>query len=200
MSVVSIPVIGLKGKAKSGKSLVAQMLIDRFRFREFTFAMPFKHFIANVYGCTVEQLDTYKTENIPRHDFTSRQAYQTVGEAFRSLDPNTWCAYLERQVSYVPKVPGIVISDVRRINEEATVRGLTDLGRGGFILEILRNEADQGEEFRKHVSEIEANLVNADAELHNDSTIFELEVAVDKFMKINFPAVEPHGRIGEFRK
>lgn len=114
------PVIGIAGKAGSGKSTVASILTQRFPgYKEVRFAQKLKETLHFLFGWTVEQQEDFdfKERIDPRWGFSPRRAAQLLGTEFgRELDQNLW-------VNMVDKLPRpFVVTDVRFENEAAWVR------------------------------------------------------------------------------
>ncbi len=178
MSVTHVPVFGISGKAFSGKSTASRILVEEFGFFEVSYAEPFKHFLANVLDCTVADIDAAKLTQAPNAVVSGRTAYQLLGEAGRQVHPDIWCRVLERTVGRYahPKTlfRGVVVSDVRRHNEEVTLRSLSS---GPCVLmKVVRSEAPTGE-FSRHSSEVDVDGVVPDLMLHN-RVLAEYEDAV----------------------
>ena len=136
-------VIGLIGKAGSGKSSVALRLVERFRYSEYSFAEPLKRLCAEQFGWDFDKLNdlVYKEEPIRLHpdaDFetTRREILQYIGtDVFRSMNPNHWVDLARRRLVGQPLEPGIVFSDVRFQNEIDLILEL-----GGCIVRVVKTD------------------------------------------------------------
>lgn len=142
--------IGLHGKAQSGKSTVAKRLVELHGFRELSFAAPIKKIAVDLFNMTQKQVNGDEKEvEDSRYGFTPRWLLQHLGtEVFRKLYPDIWVDYALRKYreamesherllrlrkSDMQGSPCYVISDVRFRNEKARIEQ-----EGGVVWKILR--------------------------------------------------------------
>lgn len=162
-------VLGLTGLAKSGKSTVADHLIQRWGFRREKFAAPLKDMLRAI-GLTDAEIEGDKKE-VPCDllcGATPRHAMQTLGTDWGRLlvHQNLWTAAWSRRAG-----TGLVIADdCRFTNEAAAVRAL-----GGAIIRIERPGLTTG----GHASEQEMARIQPDTTILNDGTVNELLAQVD---------------------
>lgn len=166
--------IGLTGRAQSGKSTVAKFLKHKYSFHEDSFAAPIRRFIADICAFSLDALEHYKEKKVASFTKTPREMMQTVGTEWgrNMIQDDLWIEalklrYIVFQRSHAPGLaPAVVISDIRFENEAATIREL-----GGEIWHILRPgptiESD-------HVSESGINIHPLDRTLFNIGTEAEL--------------------------
>ena len=102
--------IGLSGKMLSGKSLVAQYLVDCHGFTMLSFAARLKELAAELFS--------------PRQE-KDRFLLQQLGEHLRTFDATVWLRYL---VERIPHDRDVVVADVRYPNEYSTLKRL------GFVM------------------------------------------------------------------
>lgn len=153
-------IIGLGGKAGSGKSTVAKILVDEFRFKEFAFADELKIYAQKYFGFTNEEIKTK-----PPH---VRNIFQGLGSFVRyEVDEDFWIDKLDEKLVY--EEGNIVISDVRYINEAEHVRG-----KGGILIRV---ESPSCMNFN-HESETQLDGYYWDIVIKNDSTIHDLHYKV----------------------
>lgn len=107
--------IGLSGKMCSGKSTVAQYLVEHHGFVEMCFASKLKGIHKDLFN----------------NQGKDRETLQLVGERMRQVDPDVWVRYIYRRI---PINTDVVISDVRYQNEARTLK------EAGFILIRLNIE------------------------------------------------------------
>lgn len=157
--------IGLTGRAGTGKDTAAAYLVQRYGFAQASFADPIRSMVL----CMLEEADldhAWLTERalkealIPELGTSARALMQTIGtECGRMLNPDIWVNHLQRRLG-LPDAPvhdRVVISDVRMFNEAAWVQR-----QGGTVLRLHRPQADA---VRAHPSEAFIDHLAAD---HHD--------------------------------
>lgn len=166
------PLIGLAGRARSGKDTAAQVLIDLYGYRKDSFARPIREFVAGLCGVSVAEMDPIKEAPHPRLCGVSpRYAMQTLGTEWgrHTLAKNIWleqcrARILENDEAGVPTV----ITDVRFDNEADLIRSM-----GGTIIHVARPDALQ---VAAHVSEAGVTpFPMLDRTILNDSTLAQFE-------------------------
>ncbi len=163
-------IIGLCGRAGSGKSTAAKILCQDFGYTELSFAEPIKYAIASMLGVGhPDQLFAPEVKDDPIGDdllpaggnvITPRKLMQTLGTDWgrNMIDENLWASLLYKEIEYLTlvqledsesyKTPlRVVISDVRFPNEAAMIENL-----GGVIVKIQRNNQNAAQK-NPHVSE-----------------------------------------------
>ncbi|MFJ5911608.1 hypothetical protein [Streptomyces californicus] len=105
-----------------------------------------------------------------------RRTLQNLGEAVRGDDPEFWLRIALNQVATADRwnVP-VVVSDVRHVNEADALRA-----SGFLMVRIERPGATAGGEAARHVSELDLDAYPADAVIHNNGTVAELNALVDE--------------------
>ena len=170
LPVMSKPIILLCGPVGSGKDSVAKHVIEKYGFVKGSFARPLKKLCAEQFGWDLAQLDDleYKETFDPALNATRRQILQRVGtEWFRSIDPQHWTkkavesirADLER-----PEISGIVVSDLRFVNEAAVVRASFP-GLLVLVIKVVREDGHAATSGAGHSSELEWAQIQANAEI-----------------------------------
>lgn len=130
--------IGLHGKAQSGKSTVAEHLFTH-GFDEMTFAYPLKELVVDLFDLSWDQvLDEELKEKIDlRYGMSPRRMLQHLGtDVFREIYPNIWVDHLIRRIKRLKKDKPelrIVASDVRFKNEKEAIEK-----EGGYVWKIVR--------------------------------------------------------------
>lgn len=139
--------IGLYGKARSGKTTVAKFLKDYYSFEEFSFAQPLKHLVRELFDMSPEQLesDELKEKIDLRYGMSPRKLLQYLGtNVFRELYPDIWVDYAIRRYKKIMAYPhaddmkyspAIVISDVRFKNEKRAIEI-----NNGVVWKIVRED------------------------------------------------------------
>lgn len=131
--------VGLCGKAGSGKSVAGRHLRHTYGFGEYAFANRLKQVCMDLFGLTYDQCHTPegKKEYIPQYDKTVRQILQVFAtEVARNISPSIWCDYVMECVDAIP-LGGIAITDVRFENEANAIRE-----RNGILVKLVRPDHD----------------------------------------------------------
>lgn len=131
--------IGLYGKARSGKTTVSDYLQREHRFGDLSFAHPLKALVAELFDMTLDQLydETLKEKIDLRYGMSPRRILQHLGtDVFREIYPNIWVDHLIRRYRKI-KSPGLrfVVSDVRFKNEKEAIEK-----EGGVVWKIVRKD------------------------------------------------------------
>ncbi len=135
------PIIGLVGRARTGKDTIARALVDQHRWTKIAFADPIRHTLMNMNPYVgggmrlLDVLDLYggwsgvkQTE----YGLEIRQLMQHLGtEGIRELDQRFWAQLMEKRIRAIPGP--VVITDVRFENEAQLVTRL-----GGTLVRVNR--------------------------------------------------------------
>lgn len=174
-------IIGLYSNAPSaGKSTVADMLADEYRFKVVSFAAPLKEtvgaFLREMGINPFRVIDmlyepAYKEKIVPELGVTPRHLMQTLGTEWgrQCIHPNVWTDAWVRRVADMPEDALVVADDVRFPNEIDAVRSV-----GGVIWRIDRPGVTIAPEVLDHLSEGGLHDVQPDAAIVNDGTDKEL--------------------------
>jgi len=175
--------LGLAGKAGSGKSTVAEFLVSQYGFQRLSFAEPLKEMLLKAGICSRDELYVKKSA-------FSRWIMQKVGtDIFRNqIDPDFWVkkmaeklncyfatsnCYFATSNSLDNSSSKVVIDDVRFLNEASLVKQY-----GGVIVKIERDlynclQSDIVGN-NQHVSETEMELIQPDFVIHNTGSLDDL--------------------------
>lgn len=160
--------IGLTGKARSGKDTVAAMILENAMFTtKYSFADPIR---AMLKGLGVDMNDPFwikhKEDPIGPSGFSPRVLMQTLGtEWARALDENFWINLAQAKLDSLEGCM-MVVPDVRFENEAAWIRQA-----GGVVCHITRPDAPT---VAAHSSEAGVRYKSGDLCLVNDGTINDL--------------------------
>lgn len=200
----SAVIIGLMGKAGSGKDTVGRMIVEELQgeARCISFAEPLKRFCKEVFDFTDEQLwgpsaeRSKPDERYPRGDgfLTPRFALQTLGTEWgRGCYENVWLEYAIRRAqmllttkSVVPKAErgsyiiatakAVVITDCRFLNE---AKRLAEVGE---VWQIERHDYD--------------GMLSGEAAVHESETSQDMPEIAEHISKI----ISNDGTLDELRE
>lgn len=118
--------IALCGKMRSGKSTIADILVEDFGFKEFRFAQGIGNIVSVYFP------EAYEKGKPRKH-------YQFIGQKLRELNEDVWVDYIDgiikRNQSFSNDELDIVISDVRQPNELDYVRN-----NGFLIIKVVADD------------------------------------------------------------
>jgi hypothetical protein len=175
-------VIGLVGLKQSGKSTVANYLVQRHRFARGKFAGALKHMMRafllyrGVGEAQIERMVEGDLKEVPTpflNGRTPRHAMQTLGTEWGRdcIHPDLW---IDTETEHLGRdlTSRVLFEDVRFSNEVTAIRRL-----GGRILQVVRpgQSATDG-----HVSE--QLQVQPDLALRNDGAICDLHFKIDRLL------------------
>ncbi len=173
--------IGLSGKAGSGKDTVAKYLVEKYGFEAEWFARPLKLYIGGaIFGLEYHQLwgkQEDKEKIDPRYGLSPRQILQMAGMKLREIYPDIW---VDKLFDNIVGLDRVVIPDVRYVNEVEAIHRA-----GGEVWRIDRDGAGASAvELASHASEIELdNYQNFDIIIENNGTKEELFKKIDEVMR-----------------
>jgi len=181
-------VIGISGQCRQGKDVAADYIAQELGFARGAFAASVKHAFCEYFGVDMDFVEEWKVRPEPPPGFLMnvRQALQFIGDGFRGIRGEVWVETLFRRAP-----PGIVISDVRYINElvAGKSRGGVNLliFRPGFINDDPNSSESQIRTFVDHFLETgqegrvksEGDFGLVDFFLINDGTIDDFYAKID---------------------
>lgn len=175
--------IGISGKARSGKDTFAKILADELNkngFGEFTlmaYANSLKMKVQESFDLTYDQLwgDAKEVEDVryKKEDgsyWTAREILQAYGQFHRTIDANFWVKELFRIID-INEYENVIITDLRHVDEADAV-----VDRDGIHIRIYRDNSD---------------------EIHGSQHISE--TALDNYDKIDFIVINNYD-LSELRK
>jgi hypothetical protein len=178
--------IGLTGKARSGKDTVADILkkSDK-RWDSVSFADPIREGVAAMFGWNNRHLHGELKEVVdPLVGVSPREAMQKLGTEWgRGMIKETlWADLAKHRVNYLLNVNrNVVVSDIRFDNEAQLIHDLDGI--------IIRIERDNLPTVREHASEqgVSDDLVHY--VLKNNSSLTQLEEQVLKLIGLRRPII-----------
>lgn len=171
--------IGIHGKARSGKDTCAKHLWAEYGFTRIAFADPLKLAAANVFGLSREQTwdDTIKETTIPYWDLSPRRMFQLLGtDAVKPIfGEDVWIKRWLISYNFLKDTDDVVVPDVRSDLEAKAIRDL-----GGAILHLVRSDVVA---VAAHSSESGITYQQGDFYLTNDGTIEQLNADLDDLVR-----------------
>lgn len=176
--LVNTPIIGITGKARSGKDTVANFIVAARGGYKYGFANPMRD-ILRVIGIDMDDpyWQDHKEEIIPALGKSPRQIMQTLGTEWgrNMVNEDLWVLMANQQVMRLGT--GMIIADVRHENEAAWIRR-----SGGRIIHVTRGAAPA---VNAHTSEAGIVVQPEDIQLSNSGTLEELQVAVRSLVDVS---------------
>ena len=172
--MTNIPVIGVAGRARSGKDTLVNFIMAArgFGYR-YAFADPIKRMLLALnIDCTDPFWVDNKEKEIPALGVSLRRLLQTLGTEWgrQLIHPDLW-VILAKQALF-DNGPGMLIPDVRFENEASWIRSV-----GGRVIHIQRPDATPVE---GHVSESGIARAPEDIVLINNGTLEDLQHVVQE--------------------
>lgn len=171
------PLIGIAGRARSGKDTVANFIVAAIGGYRYSFADPIRAMLAPLgVGMSDPYWQARKEEPIPALGVSPRRMMQTLGTEWgrQLINPDLWLIMAHQRL--LQSGPGMVISDVRFDNEAAWIRK-----HGGRIIHVIRPDTKAVE---AHASEDGIEMQDTDARLFNSGTLEELQLSVRELLRV----------------
>jgi hypothetical protein len=177
---MKLRLIGITGKAGSGKDTIGEYLDEMYCYRRISFAQPIRNGVSAMLElsseCFQHPLKEQVLVNIGR---SPRQLLQTLGTEWgRNLvHPDLWLILAKESIERAwADGFGVAITDVRFENEASMVREL-----GGQVWHVMRDSAGTP---HQHASEAGVLFHPNDDELvDNNGSLDDLYVSIDKIME-----------------
>lgn len=155
-------IIGLTGKARSGKSTVAKHLVEKYGFYRFAFIEPLKEMLIKAGMCTKDELYDHKTEQ-------SRWLMQKIGtEIFREqIDKRFWIHQAEDVIMDFQNdnsSGSMVFDDIRFPNEADLIHSFS-----GTVIKLIRKDYNDQATDNSHLSESLVDGISCDFEIVAES-------------------------------
>ncbi len=174
-------VVGIIGKLNSGKDTATDEFIAN-GFERTAFADPIKTVLLNLFDIPREVLwgpSEKRTDEV-------RQMMQDLGTGFgRKYRPHVWINKVHKYIDHVRTygVPGIVVSDVRYVNEAGHLHAMD-----ATLIQVVRpgSECNATEEATAHSSEMEQEQIPEDwinETILNNGTLPEFQEKVAQAVK-----------------
>lgn len=172
--------IGITGKARSGKDTLADILHSHHEFTRTSLAGPLKEAATIAFAELRENLATQegKAEVSPYWGVTRRSILQDFGEAMcQTFGLDFWVKRWFLNYSMLKDTDDIVVSDVRKDLEAAAIRAV-----GGIIVHLQRDGAGLTGTEATHVTEQGVTRVSGDIAISNNGSLADLRGSADKLV------------------
>lgn len=173
-------IIGISGKAGSGKNTVANIIKDRANVKIYTvaFADELKKITGELLGIDIATIERYKREDIPIFGYPIRTWLQRIGTMFREeVNKSFWISRLGLRIEDIIKQDKdaiIIVTDLRYLNEALYLKNI-----GAKLVRVLRTT----DIISNHPSETELDNEDIfDYILDNNSNIVDLKQEVEKML------------------
>jgi len=210
-------IIGLTGKAGSGKDTAANYLKQKYGIQPIAFAAELKRIVKDLFDFSDEQIygpSEKRNEPDPRYPradgtfLTAREALQLCGTDFaRKCYENIWVDKCFREIKRLHRsVGGIiigerqhphwVITDMRFPSEAKAMREFAPKLEGyrfigTYVLRINRTSSiENNSQASQHASEMGVDAIQEDIIIDNTGDLPNLYAQLDRFWKEKFLQVE----------
>jgi len=187
-------IIGIHGKARSGKDTFGKYLMECLKerhdrnFRQEAFATQLKMMCKEHFELSDDQLwergknireipdNRFRKSGFPHgHYWTPREIMQELGSFYRRIDYDFWVKTLDR---YLKKtgLENVIITDVRHVNECEFVKN-----NQGVLIKVVRESADKihGMQHESETALDDRPAGYFDIEINNSGTLEDLFSAAE---------------------
>ena len=195
MSGLNPLLIGVYGRARSGKDTAADYLCAKLQLRKYAFAEPLKQMLKSAFGDHFHEGDR---ERICKEAGISyRQLMQLLGTEWgrNQVNPNLWINLVAKRWEWIKEgspeatevgtvshlrigdtlvTQGMILSDVRFDSEAEWIKS-----QGGTIIEITRPALEEPVGIEGHISEAGINPAYTDITVINDQDVPHLYATLD---------------------
>ncbi len=190
-------IIGISGKARSGKDQFADYLEDAFskyhdiEFAKVAFADELKTMCMTAFGLDHDQLwgdrkeeetkfqkpgfpqgvaaDYWDGRKLPPWYWTAREIMQVLGSFYRSIDYDYWVKQLIKSIKHAG-FDNVIITDVRHINECEYIK------ENGVLIKVVREDVSKihGMDHESETALDNREKGYFDIEINNNETLDKL--------------------------
>lgn len=179
-------VIGMIGKAGSGKDTVADYVVEKYGFTKIAFADPLKQAVQVIFDVDDNYMFDREMRELPLpgwEPWSVRKLLQFVGtELMRNqVDEDIW---VKNAASRAKRISKCIISDVRFPNEVTDMRKRLEGNANMVFVRVTRpGHEDATGGIKGHASEAMIDELDADIDIVNDGTLEDLYEKVDALIK-----------------
>lgn len=173
--------IGLAGRARSGKDTSANYLAQTLGWDTYAFADPIKDMLTPVFGHHFRSGN--REEPFEWLGKSPRQLMQTLGTEWgrELIHPHLWILLANERLKVLRESgSGLIISDVRFQNEADWIRS-----EGGIVVEVRRPDLEKVQEHKSEQWEVDADVV-----IDNDGDLYTLRDKLRNRFEYLAPAAE----------
>jgi len=174
--------IGVTGKARSGKDTVAKMLIEDLELMKYSFADPMKEAARVMFGLTDEHVNgDLKETVIPELGVSPRHILQTLGTDWVRDMIRLWVVLAQRRLDAIRELGpasfcnGLIVPDVRFEDEAMFIHD-----NGGILIHVVRDGAPKVE---AHRSENGIEFQEGDILIDNNGSLEDLHLTVSSLIE-----------------
>lgn len=177
--------VGITGKARTGKDTIAEHMASNHKFHRYSFAAPIKVACKAMFGWNEQHTEGELKEVVDlRFNISPRQAMQKLGTEFgrEMVNPDMWVTRADVEYQRILHnemltgyMNGMVVPDVRFENEAQWVRD-----NGGIIVHVTRSQAKP---VNPHSSEEGIAPKDTDVIITNNDSLDDLYWQVDKMVE-----------------
>lgn len=175
------PVLGIYGKARSGKDTIGNYLAEKYGFHRTAFANYPKHVLMDLYDLSYDQMfgDQLKEIVDERYGYSPRYIMQYWLQACRHIDPDIWIRICREVINDTIRTQPVVVTDVRFRSEARMIREV-----GGHLIQVKRKGAMASEGIENHISEHDLDDWPIwDLIIDNNGSFEALYEQVDNFLR-----------------
>jgi hypothetical protein len=175
------PVLGIYGKARSGKDTIGNYLAEKHGFYRTAFATYPKHILIHLYDLSYEQMfgDKLKEEVDARYGCSPRYIMQYWLQACRHIDPNIWIRICKKTIEGAIRSQPVVVTDMRFKDEAKMIAEM-----GGHLIKVEKDGASASGGIENHISEHDLDdWASWDLVIDNNGTLEQLYNQVENFLR-----------------
>jgi len=186
-------IIGICGKRRSGKDVVANHLVDHYQFVNCKISKKLKQVCQILFGFSDEEIETTKDDYSERWKISPRHAMQFLGTEIMQFEIQKLLPDIQRNFwiksmmeSNYGKHERIVISDLRFVHEVEEIK--RHIAGTKTLFTVIRIDRPMqwivlGTD--AHISENESDRITTDVDINNEGSLDELLLKIDQFASIS---------------
>jgi hypothetical protein len=168
-------IIGICGRARAGKSTVANYIRAHYGAEVMAFADPIKAGLVRMFNIAESFMEDDKELAIPGIGASYRKLAQTLGTEWGRglIHPDLWVLHMMRRIGLLDGDDRVIIPDVRFPNEATWIRSQ------GVLVHIVRDELQT---VREHISEAGIEPMSGEWVIYNSGSMLDLHSQIDELM------------------